>query len=245
MTTPGSTRSFQPPLLATAVAVVLAGSLTACSGDGDAPVSKDRTPQEVFELAQSKLADAASVDVALETKDLPQGVAGLVKADGTATDQPAFDGSITVMVAGQQPVVPVRAIGDTVWATLPFATTWSQIDPAEYGAPNPAALIDDETGFGSLLALPTDIKEGKSVRGGSDNSEVLTTYTASVPGEAVKKVMPDAEAAAPFAGEFLINAEGELREMSLTGAFYSGKPSLTYTLDFSRYSDTAQEIAQP
>lgn len=236
-------RTLRRPLIV-AAGLLLAGSLAACSDDAK-PVSKDRSPEEVFKLAQSKLADAASVEVKLSTKDLPDGVAGLIDAEGTATDQPAFDGDITVLVAGQKPVVPVRAIGDTVWATLPFATSWSVIDPAEYGAPNPASLIDDETGFGSLLSLPSDLKEGESVRGGSGNSEVLTSYTATVPGDAVKKVMPDAEAKDPFTGEFLVNADGELREMSLTGAFYSGKPSLTYTLSFTKYSDTAQEITQP
>ena len=39
-----------------------------------------------------------------------------------------------------------------------------------------------EDGFAGLLGLTESPEAGESVRGGADNSEVLTTYTGTVPG---------------------------------------------------------------
>lgn len=235
-----SSRRWLSGIAAATVALTLVG----CSGEeGDkAPQS---SPTEAFAKARTTLDEAAQVKIAMVTKDLPDGVTGLISARGTATDQPAFDGTITVPVAGGTPQVAVRAVGTKVWAVIPFTTGYSEIDPAEYGAPNPATLIDAETGFGSLLAAPEKITQGDSVRGGANNSEVLTSYEAQIPGAAVKKVMPSAEANTPFSGEFLISDTGELRQVALTGVFYSGEKSLTYTVTFEDYSTTKKDIVTP
>ena len=61
-----------------------------------------------------------------------------------------------------------------VWAQLPLTTGYQDIDPADYNAPDPAGFIAGETGFPGLLPATTDVTEGKSVRGGENNDEVLT-----------------------------------------------------------------------
>ena len=91
-----------------------------------------------------------------------------------------------------------------------------------------ASAPDD--GFAAILESATDLEEGDSVRGGADNSEILTTYTGSVPGDVVDKVIPGAS------GDFDLTAQitedDELRELALTGVFYSGAEPNTYTVGF-------------
>jgi lipoprotein LprG len=95
-----------------------------------------------------------------------------------------------VVISSQSVDVPVIAVGGVVYATLPFTDGWQDVDPSEYGAPDPAALISADSGFSSLLGVTTDLEEGDSVRGGADNTEILTTFTGTVPGAAMKKVIP-------------------------------------------------------
>ena len=80
------------------------------------------------------------------------------------------------------------------------------------------------------------------MRGGADNSEILTTYTGSVPGDVVDKVIPGAS------GDFDLTAQitedDELRELALTGVFYSGAEPNTYTVGFEDYG-TTQDITAP
>jgi lipoprotein LprG len=233
-------RSRRLALLVTGL--LLASGLAACSGGGS---DSAKTPDEVFAQAQQRLAETAALQLSLSTDDLPKGVEGLVSADGYATDAPAFDGTVKLVYSGFTPEVPVRAVDGKVFAQLPFTSSWSEIDPSDYGAPDPALLVNGDQGFGGLLDLATDPQKGDSVRGGTGNKEVLTSYTAEVPGDAVKKVMPSADSDGDFAAEFQFTDSGEIRVMSLTGVFYAGKPSLTYTVEFSDYSKDAREITAP
>ncbi len=237
--TRGRIRGLVVPALAGAVVLPL---LVACGGGGSDSAT---SPDEVFGQAQRKLADTASLQLSLITDDLPKGVEGLVSANGYATDAPAFEGKVKLVYSGFTPEIPVRAVGGKVFAQLPFTSSWSEIDPSDYGAPDPAKLVNGDQGFGGLLDLATDPEKGESVRGGVGNKEVLTSYSAEVPGAAVKKVMPSADAAGDFAAEFQFTESGEIRVMALTGVFYSGKPSLTYTVEFSDYSQDAREITAP
>ncbi len=227
------------------VGLVLCASLAlgACSGGADRPLSKDASPEEVLSLAATMLNDTSGVKLTLATTNLPAGVSGITKADGIATNAPAFEGTITVLFSGQSVQVPVVAIDSTVYAQLPFAPGWQDIDPGEYGAPDPAALISAETGFPSLLGVTTDLEEGESVRGGADNAEVLTTYTGTVPGAAMKKTIPSSSGKS-FDAEYQVADNGELRQASLTGAFYPDSTEMTYTVDFAAYG-TSKDIVAP
>ena len=61
------------------------------------------------------------------------------------------------------------------------------------------------------------------MRGGEDNKEVLTEYTGTVAGDAVKNIIPSA--AGDFDATYTITDDGELREAELTGVFYPRTPS--------------------
>ena len=227
------------------LALVLAGTLalSACSGDGTEKVTEDKSPQEVLDAAATTLNETSGVNLTLSTTDLPDGVSGITKADGIATNAPAFEGTITVIFAGQSVDVPVVAVDDVVYAQIPFAPGWQDIDPGEYGAPDPAALISAETGFSSWLGVTVDVEEGESVRGGADNAEVLTSFTGTVPGSAMKKVIPSSSGDS-FDAEYLVSDDGELRQAVLTGVFYPKSTEMTYTVDFADYG-TSKDIVAP
>jgi lipoprotein LprG len=226
-----------------ALALVGTLALSACSDGGTENGAEDKSPQDVLDAAATTLTETSGVSLTLSTNDLPDGVSGITEADGIATNAPAFEGTITVIFAGQSVDVPVIAVDGVVYAQIPFATGWQDIDPGEYGAPDPARLINAETGFSSLLGVTSDLQEGETVRGGADNTEVLTTFTGTVPGTAVKKVIPSSSGES-FDAEYLVSDDGELRQAVLTGVFYPKSTEMTYTVDFADYG-TSKDIVAP
>ena len=225
---------------ATAVLVALP-TLAACSGE-DSPAEEGPSPAEVLAEASTTLAETSGVDLTLSTPALPEGVSGITKAVGTVTDAPAFDGSITVVFAGQTVDVPVIAVDDTVYAQLPFTPGWNKVNPKEYGAPDPSGLVGED-GFAGLIGLTEDPRAGESVRGGADNSEILTTYSGTVPGDAMDAVIPSSSGDS-FDVEWQVTDDGELRKATLTGVFYPHTDPMTYTVEFADYG-TEKEITAP
>lgn len=224
-------------LAVAALPLLLAG----CSSD-DTPVSEGKSPEEVMQLVKTTFDQTSGVSLSLSTDDLPDGVSAIKSATGVGTHAPAFDGSLTVVLSGTDFEVPIIAVDGHVYAQIPLTPGWSDVDPAEYGAPDPAGLMDPETGFSSLLPATVDLEEGDSVRGGEDNKEVLTEYTGTVPGDVVSNVIPSASG--DFDVTYTISADGELREAVLTGVFYPDTEAMTYTLGFEDYG-TEKEIAAP
>ncbi|GAA4365991.1 LppX_LprAFG lipoprotein [Nocardioides caricicola] len=225
--------------LAAAALVVL--PLTACSDDS-AGAGGDQDPTAVLAEAKQNLDDTSGVHLTLSTDDLPDGVTGVTGADGIGTHAPAFDGTITVALSGQPFDVPVIAVDGTVYAQLPLTTGWQDIDPAEYGAPDPACLMSPDAGFSTLLSETTDVEAGESVRGGENNAEVLTEYTGTVAGDVVANIIPTASG--DFDASYTITDDGELREVDLTGVFYEDSESMTYTVTFDDYG-TEKDITAP
>lgn len=224
------------------LAVALLGGVasTACSsGGGDgAP------PTEVLAEARETLDATSGLRITLATDDLPDGVLGVSGAEGVATHEPslAFEGVITVPLAGTEVQVPVISVDDTVHAQLPLTRGWSQVDPAEYGAPDPATLLDTEAGFSALLTATEDAEAGETVRGGEGNRDVLTEYTGTVAGDVVANVIPSASG--EFDVVYTVTEGGELRGAELTGVFYPGADPMTYTLAFDDYG-LEREITAP
>jgi len=229
------------PLLLAVCAVLAAGVLAGC-GDDQKAVSDERNPEQVMDLAKTTLDETSGVNVSLKTTDLPPGVTGVKEATGVGIHPPAFEGSLTVVLSGTDFNVPVIAVDDTVYAQIPLTPGWSDVDPAEYGAPDPARLMSPDAGFSALLPATEDLEEGESVRGGEDNKEVLTEFTGTVPDDAVKNILPGAEG--DFDATYTITADGELREAVLTGVFYPNTESMTYTIGFEDYG-TEKKIAAP
>jgi lipoprotein LprG len=217
--------------------------LTACGGSDDGGGGgSDATPEEVLAAAKTNLDETSGVNLTLSTDNLPDGVTGVEKAEGVGTHAPAFEGTITVVLSGQAFEVPVVAVDDKVYVQLPLTTGYQDIDPAEYGAPDPARLMSTDAGFSALLPATTDLEKGDSVRGGADNKEILTEYTGTVPGNVVKNVIPTASG--EFDATYTITDDDELRTAKLTGVFYKDSDPMTYVVTFADYG-TEKDITAP
>lgn len=217
-------------------------AVSACSGGDDESPTADQTPEEVLALAKTTLDETSGLQLTLSTDDLPDGVTGILEASGVGTSAPAFEGSITVSLSGQAFEVPVVAVDGLVYAQLPLTSGYQEVDPGEYGAPDPAGLVSPDQGFSSLLPETTGLEEGESVRGGANNDEILTEYTGTVAGSVVENIIPGASG--DFDATYTITEDGELREAVLTGEFYAGEDSMTYTVGFDDYG-TQKDITAP
>jgi lipoprotein LprG len=220
--------------------VLLAGLLVTSGCGGSSGSGED--PTTALHKAQQKLEDTSGVTVSIRTDDLPGGVQGLKSASGTVTDAPAFDGSLEVATSLGQLAVPVRSVGGTVYARIPLTPDWSDVDPGDYGAPDPAQLLSSDHGVPSILAATSDPKSGKQVRGGTNNKEVLSTYTGTVPASAVSAIIPGATG--DFAATYALTSDDELRQVQLKGEFYSGHDDNSYTLVLTDYG-TRKTITAP
>lgn len=223
-----TTRALLP-----AAALVVATALTACTGGDDSPFG-DRSPDDVLAAAADQLAATSGTNMTLSTDDFPDDTTGIVGASGVTTSAPAFEGTLQVRLANTTFDVPVVAVDDVVWARLPLQTKWSDIDPTEYGAPDPSQLLGEENGVGALLAATEGAEQGDSERGGKDNKEVLTTFTGTIDGDVMERVIPSS-AGDSFDVEYLVTDENELREVRMTGVFYPDSDEMTYTLRVTDY----------
>src|SRR6476620_5785233 len=213
--------------LAMALVTVLLG-LTACSGDPKPEVR----PEDTLAAAKQNLDGTSGVRIGLSTPKLPTGVSGLVGADGVATHAPAFKGTIKVAASGVTADAAVVAVGGVVYAKLPFTSKFVKIDPADYGAPDPADLMNPDGGLSSLLTAAQDVKEGDSVRNGK---VVLRSFTGTVPGKDVKAVIPSADAESDFDATFTVDDKDRLSKAVLKGPFYPKADSVTYSITFDDY----------
>ena len=76
-------------LALTAVMVLVLGGVAGCGGTK----KPDKPVPERLATAQKYLNDTDGVKIGLSTPALPQGVQGVLKADGIGTKQPAFKGA--------------------------------------------------------------------------------------------------------------------------------------------------------
>ena len=230
-------------LVAPVVLAVALGGLAACTG-GDKGGGDQAEARKALVAAKAALDDTSGVTIELSTKDLPSGVTGITSAQGTGVHPSAFEGTFKLSVNGLPADADVIAVnGKTYAKNSLLLPDWSEIDPADYGAPDPAKLMDPDGGFSGLLASAEDVKAGDSVRGGKDNKEILTEYTGTISSDAVAALIPSAEG--DFSFTYTISNDHELREAVIKGAFYGkDKGEVTYTLTLDDYG-TQKEITAP
>ncbi|MGZ4438395.1 MAG: LppX_LprAFG lipoprotein [Nocardioides sp.] len=220
----------RPARAVLALLLPLALTATACSKGAAA-----QDPTQELAAAKKALDTTSGVHLSLRTDRLPSGVDGLLSADGDATHAPAFKGSIKVAASGLTADVKVIAVDGAVHAVLPFQTAYSTVNPGDYGAPDPAALMRTDGGLSSLLTAARGVTAGKQQRDGKD---VLSTYDATVPGRAVASIIPSADAKKGFDATFTVDGDHRLHEAILTGPFYPKGGNVTYTIEFSHYGSS-------
>jgi lipoprotein LprG len=225
-------------LAAVAAMVLLAG----CTGSSDDDKSPEQTPEQALAAAKKTLDETSGVRFSLDSDGVDAGTNALLSADGVLTDAPAFDGKIVVQIAGLKPEVPVISVDGQVYAQLPLTTGWQSIDPSDYGAPDPAALMSPDHGLSSMLTATTDVTKGKTVRGGEGNKEILTSYEGTVPAASAKVIVPTV--AGDVDATYTLTADDELRQAVLTGDFYGTGQTETYTVTVDDYG-TQKDIKAP
>ncbi|CAN5229658.1 hypothetical protein BH09ACT11_BH09ACT11_19170 [soil metagenome] len=223
---------------AAGAALFLLLPVAGCGGGGAGSLS----PQEALDQAWTTLVDTSGVSFTLTTDAIPDGTVGLLSADGVLNKSPAFEGEFSVPIGGFEPTIKVIAVDDVVYAQLPLTPGWQQIEPSDYGVPDPARLIDGETGIASFLPATTEVSEGEQTRGGVDNKDILTVYTGIVPGDSVASVI--SSATGDFDVDYTISDSGVLSEAVITGDFYGTGEDTTYTATISDYGSNP-EITAP
>lgn len=209
-----------------ATAAVLVVSLAACSGSEDS-TDPDVSLDDRLTEAKGAFDEAQFIDFTLATDALPDGLAGLLSAQGTGTHDPAFTGRVDVET-GAIPLndTSLIAVDGVVYVDVPFVG-WTDLDPSDYGAPDPADLMDNEKGISSLFTATEDLSEGDSER---DGETVLTSIEGTLPGAAVEEVFPSS-GADPFDVTYTLTEDNLIEGAEITGPFYEGSDDVTYTLD--------------
>ena len=233
-----------------AVATLSLTVLSACSGDDEQPSTNpsadadgddEVTPEEVLGYAKTILDETSGVRLSLSTADDVESDAFLSSAEGVITADPqAFEGTASGSFEGL-PASDVEIISIDGATYVNLFGGFQDFDLPDC-VPDPATLLDPDDGVTNVLSQAEDVEAGEPVRGGANNDEILTPYTATVPGEAIQSVLPCAPGAT-FDATFTIEADGALKTAELTGDFF-GADDLTYTIEISEY-DVEQEISKP
>lgn len=228
-------------------------SIAGCSG-GDDPVTENKeldddgdgevTPEEVLAAAKKELDATSGVEVTLSTDDRPDDGDYLASAEGVLiADPPAFEGEVAGRVMGVEAAeIPVVSVDGDLYVEVPVLG-WQVVDPAEFCGPDPAQLLNPETGVSAILTATEDPEAGDSELGGDDNKETITPFTGSVPGDTIRNILPCAEGDA-FDATYRIDADGLLTEAEITGEFFPDMDAITYLIEVRAY-DVEQEISAP
>lgn len=225
--------------LSVVLALALVLPLSACGGSSGA--TKGTSTHDVLTLAKDKFDRAKSVHLVLSTKDTPTKGDAVLGADGTLTHQPAFEGKVTVVLGGFNADVPVVSVDGKVFAKLPLTPKYVTIDPAEYGAPDPAEFADPAKGISGLLLQLDGAKKAGQKR---DGDQVLTTYTGTLSGTYVKPIIPSASESGTYQTTVGIDQDGRIITLQISGGFFAHDGDVTYDVQFSDY-DKSVKISAP
>ncbi|MDN5744391.1 MAG: LppX_LprAFG lipoprotein [Nocardioidaceae bacterium] len=243
-----SARSQPRPLRSAAAALaclVAASSLAACSGS-DKDGGEEGTPwSEASVKAKELLDNTSGVELSLTTTDDP-GVDYLSKATGTiVADPPAFEGKVSGVVSGfPANDLDVISVDGTLWVDISILGGWTdKYQPADLCAPDPATLLDPDSGVSNVLTSTEDVRAGKSERGGADNSDVFRTYSGTATGDSIRSILPCAEGDG-FDITYRVDDSGHLRSAKVSGVFFPNADEVTYTIDVDKY-DVTKDISAP
>jgi lipoprotein LprG len=215
--------------------------LAGCQGGSDEKKADTSELQKRLSAARTVIDEAETVDVSLATKSLPDGVTGVLSATGQGNHSPAFKGEVKVSTGGSTLSADVVSAEGTLKAKTSFSPLYLEIDPESLGAPDPAALLDAETGVTRILEQTEGLEEGEQSRDGSD---VLTTITGTLPGSVVSTIIPSADESKSFNVTYRLTDDDVLRDATLTGPFYPEGGNVTYIVKLAT-SDEPVTIKVP
>jgi hypothetical protein len=226
------------PLLALALLAVPA--LTACSGDD---ATETESAADLLAHAKHTLDETDSLHFVLDSEGAPETGTALVGGEGDIARPASFDGTLTVRAMGATLDLAVVSVDGTVYAQLPFSSSFTVVDPAQFGFGDPGALIDPETGISQLLSAAESAELGEERR---VDGEVVQEVTAELPGDLVEQILTSADPTRPVQARFSIAEEsGELLRAELTGPFFTADDDATFTLELSDFGADVEITAPP
>jgi hypothetical protein len=220
------------------LALLAAPALTGCGSD-----EPEESASELLARAKTTLDDADSAHFVLDSEGAPESGTLLMGGEGDIARPASFEGTLKVRALGATLDLSVVSVDGTVYAQLPFTSTFSVVDPAAFGFGDPGALLDPETGISQLLGSAESATLGEERR---VDGEVVREVTAELPGDLVEQILTSADPSTPVQARFSIATEtGELRRAELTGPFYTAGDDATFTLDLSDFGADVEITAPP
>jgi hypothetical protein len=225
------------PLLA--LALFAGPVLSACGGAEE----KEESASDLLARSKTTLDEASSAHFVLASEGAPDTGTVLVGGEGDIARPSSFEGTLKVMALGSTLDLEVISVDGTVYAQLPFTSTFSVVDPAAFGFGDPGALLDPETGISQLLGSAESVQMGEERR---VDGEVVREVTAELPGDLVEQILTSADPSKPVQARFSIATEsGEMRRAELTGPFFAADEDASFTLYLSDFGADVQISAPP
>ncbi len=217
-------------------AVVAAVTLAACGAASSDPATLLRQAKQVVDSAPSAHFTLTSSPVTGSGPFITGGSGDMKRPN-------SFTGSLSVVFSGLSLSIQVVAIGGVFYAQLPTSTSFQKTDPTAYGFGDPSTFLDPNHGLSNLLAICTQPSLGSDDR---NNGEELNEVNCSLPGNAVASLLTDAAPSQPVAAMFGIAATShQLRKVVLTGPFYMGAGTTTFTLIIDGYGKSVTITPPP
>jgi LppX_LprAFG lipoprotein len=220
------------------LALLAAPVLTGCGSD-----EPEESASDLLARAKTTLDDASSAHFVLESEGAPESGTVLIGGEGDIARPASFEGTLKVLALGSNLDLSVVSVDGTVYAQLPFTSTFSVVDPAAFGFGDPGALLDPETGISQLLGSAESATLGEERR---VDGEVVREVTAELPGDLVEQILTSEDPSTPVQARFSIATEtGELRRAELTGPFFTAGDDATFTLELSDFGADVEITAPP
>jgi lipoprotein LprG len=219
--------------------LLVAALLLSGCGSGE----PEESAGDLLSRAKTTLDAAESAHFVLTSENAPTSGTALVGGEGDIARPSSFEGTLKVLAMGSTVDLEVVSLDGTVYAQLPFTSSFSVVDPAQFGFGDPGALLDPETGISQLLAEAESAELGEERR---VDGEVVREVTAELPGDLVEQLLTSADPSTPVQALFSIASEsGELRRAELTGPFFSADDDATYILELSDFGADVEITAPP
>jgi hypothetical protein len=220
------------------LALLAAPVLTGCGSD-----EPEESASDLLARAKTTLDDADSAHFVLDSEGAPESGTLLMGGEGDIARPASFEGTLKVRALGSTLDLSVVSVDGTVYAQLPFTSTFSVVDPAAFGFGDPGALLDPETGISQLLGSAESATLGEERR---VDGEVVREVTAELPGDLVEQILTSEDPSTPVQARFSIATEtGELRRAELTGPFFTAGDDATFTLELSDFGADVEITAPP
>jgi lipoprotein LprG len=215
-------------LLLVALLLLVAPGLAACGGG-----STGGSATQLLAKARSTLDAAKTLHFVLTSTGAPSGGTSLIGGEGDVARPASFQGTLKATVSGIPASLKVVSVGGTVYAQLPLSPGYQVVDPSSFGFGDPGALLDPRTGISQLLTAAKDAQLGDRKRA---DGEVVREVTATLPGTLVQQLLTSKDPAKDVRATMSIaDGSGQLRQVRLTGPFFTAERDASYTLQLTKY----------